>query len=150
MPPGLENGKYTSVCVSKTHFVEVQIEVWLELKDLGLAPGVSVFIKGVKLTKINCFVSFNVACKWKGKILGVALESGGFIFTNLNSLESAITFYKSRFDLEEMCRNFKSGGDNLENKNVSGERLIVLILWIAIAYTSATIQGQEIKHKENT
>jgi hypothetical protein len=46
-----------------------------------------------------------------------------------------------------MFRDFKSGGYNLEGTNVSGERLIVLIILIAIAYTSATIQGQEIKRK---
>ena len=32
----------------------------------------------------------------------------------------------------------------LEDPNVSGQQLIVLILSIAIAYTSATIQGQKI------
>ena len=46
-----------------------------------------------------------------------------------------------------MFRDFKSGGYNLEGTNVSGERLITLILLIAIAYTSATIQGQQIKRK---
>ena len=35
----------------------------------------------------------------------------------------------------------------MEDTNVSGERLISLILLIAIAYTSATISGQEIKRK---
>jgi hypothetical protein len=138
---------YFCLRLKKNHFVEIQTDVWLELKDLGLAPGVAVFIKGVKVTKINGFVSFNVACKWKRKILGVAPEEGWFILTNLDSLESAVAFYKKRFDIEEMFRDFKSGGYNLENTNVSGERLIVLILLIALAYTSATIQGQEIKRK---
>ncbi len=35
----------------------------------------------------------------------------------------------------------------MEDTNVSGERLITLILLIAIAYTSATINGQQIKRK---
>ncbi len=77
----------------------------------------------------------------------VAPEEGWFILTNLDSLESAIAYYKRRFDIEEMFRDFKSGGYNLEHTNVSGVRLISLILLIAIAYTSATIQGQEIKSK---
>jgi thiamine kinase-like enzyme len=46
-----------------------------------------------------------------------------------------------------MFRDFKSGGYNLEETNVSGERFITLVILIAIAYTSATIQGQEIKRK---
>lgn len=44
-----------------------------------------------------------------------------------------------------MFRDFKSDGDNLEDTNVSGERLIALIILIAIAYSSATIFGAKIK-----
>lgn len=80
-------------------------------------------------------------------ISGVAPEEGWFILTNLDTLELANAAYKTRFDIEEMFRDFKSGGYNLEGTNVSGERLITLILLIAIAYTSATIAGQQIKRK---
>jgi hypothetical protein len=79
--------------------------------------------------------------------LGVAPKSGWFILTNLNTLESALAAYKKRFYIEEMFRDFKSGGYNLEDTNVSDERLISMILLIAIAYTSATLQGQQIKRK---
>ncbi|MBW4478450.1 MAG: hypothetical protein KME54_16690 [Tolypothrix brevis GSE-NOS-MK-07-07A] len=70
-----------------------------------------------------------------------------FILTNLETLELAIAAYKRRFDIEEMFRDFQKGGYNLEDRNVCGDRLISLILLIAIAYTSATISGQEIKRK---
>ena len=70
---------------------------------------------------------------------------GWFILTNLDSLYSAIKAYKQRFDIEEMFRDFKSGGYNLEDTNVSGQRLISLILLISLAYTAATISGQKIK-----
>lgn len=46
-----------------------------------------------------------------------------------------------------MFRDFKSGGYNLEDTNVSGNRLISLILLIAFAYSSATFKGQAIKKK---
>ena len=46
-----------------------------------------------------------------------------------------------------MFRDFKKGGYNLEDTNVKGERFISLVLLIAIAYTSTTIQGQRIKRK---
>jgi hypothetical protein len=142
-----ERSIYFCLRIKKNHFVEMQTDIWLELNELGLSPGVSFFLKGVKVTKSQGFTSFNLACKWKRKILGVAPEEGWFILTNLDSLESAIAYYKKRFDIEEMFRDFKSGGYNLEGTNVSGERLIVLIILIAIAYTSATIQGKEIKRK---
>jgi len=63
--------------------------------------------------------------------------------TNLSDLESAILAYKNRFGIEEMC-DFKGGGYNLEGTNVTGERLVVMVLLIAIAYT-ATIQGRKMK-----
>jgi len=61
------------------------------------------------------------------------------------SLESAILSYKKRFGIEEMFRDFKSGGYKLEGTNVTGERLVVMVLLIAIAYTTATMQGRKIK-----
>ncbi len=60
---------------------------------------------------------------------------------------SIFAAYKRRFDIEEMFRDFKKGGYNLEDTNVEGKRLLSLILLIALAYTSATIQGQQIKRK---
>ncbi|RCJ41007.1 hypothetical protein A6769_39120 [Nostoc punctiforme NIES-2108] len=77
--------------------------------------------------------------------MGVAPEEGWFILTNLDDLNSVIRAYKQRFDIEEMFRDFKSGGYNLEDTNVSGQRLISLILLISLAYTAATISGQKIK-----
>ena len=77
----------------------------------------------------------------------MAPKEGWFILTNFDSLESAVLAYKQRFDIEEMFRDFKKGGYNLEETNVQGERFITLVLLIAIAYTSATIQGQQIKRK---
>lgn len=142
-----EQGVYFCLRLKKNEFVEVETNVWVELNNLGLTPGVSIFIKGVKVTKIKGFVSFNVACKWKRKILGIAPKEGWFILTNLETLSEAIAAYKKRFNIEEMFRDFKKGGYNLEDTNVSAERLIVLILLIAIAYTSTTLQGQQIKRK---
>jgi hypothetical protein len=142
-----ERKMYFCLRLKKNHFVEVEEDIWLELQQVGLSPGVSLFLKGVKVTKTQGFFSFNVACKWKRKILGVPPKEGWFILTNLETLEMAIAAYKRRFDIEEMFRDFKKGGYNLEDTNVSGERLITLILLISIAYTSATIEGQQIKRK---
>jgi len=42
-----------------------------------------------------------------------------------------------------MFRDFKSGGYKLEGTNVTGERLVVMVLLIAIAYTTATMQEEK-------
>lgn len=142
-----EQSLYFCLRLKKSEFVQVKTEIWVELNNLGLTPGVSFFLQGVKVTKMKGFISFNVACKWQRKILGVAPKEGWFILTNFDTLSLATAAYKQRFAIEEMFRDFKKGGYNLEETNVSGERLIVLILLIAIAYTSTTLQGQQIKRK---
>ncbi len=138
---------YFCLRLKKNEFVEYQKNIWIELNNLGLAPGVSFFIKGVKVTKTRGFMSFNVACKWQRKLDGRAPKEGWFILTNFEGLELGISAYKQRFDLEEMFRDFKKGGDNLADTNIEGKRFISLVLLIAIAYTYATIQGQNIKRK---
>lgn len=140
-----EQKVYFCLRIKKDAFIKIESEIWLQLKDSGLSPGVSFFYQGVKYTKATRFICFNVAGKWKRKRFGVAPEEGWFILTNLNDLDSAIKAYKQRFDIEEMFRDFKSGGYNLEDTNASGQRLISLILLISLAYTAATISGQKIK-----
>ena len=47
-----------------------------------------------------------------------------------------------------MFRDFKTGGYNLEGKNLPKEHFISIIILITfIAYTAATIQGRQIKRK---
>lgn len=91
------------------------------------------------MTKQKGFAKFNVRCKWKRKYWEWSPDEGWFILTNLPSLESGIPSYKKRFCIEEIFRDFKSGGYKLEGTNVIGERLIVMVLRIAITYTTATM-----------
>jgi len=140
-----EQKVYFCLRIKKDAFIEIEPEIWLQLKNSGLSPGVSFFYQGIKYTKTTGFISFNLAGKWKRKRFGVAPEEGWFILTNFDTLESTIKAYKQRFDIEEMFRDFKSGGYNLEDTNASGKRLISLILLISLAYTAATISGQKIK-----
>ncbi|AUB41711.1 IS4 transposase [Nostoc flagelliforme CCNUN1] len=125
-----EQKVYFCLRIKKDAFIEIEPDIWLQLKDSGLSPGVSFFFQGVKYTKSTGFISFNLAGKWKRKRFGVAPEEGWFILTNFDTLESSIKAYKKRFDIEEMFRDFKSGGYNLEDTNVSGQRLISLILLV--------------------
>lgn len=128
----------------------------VSLDDLGLKHGISWFYSNLKVTKTKQIEGFNVAGKWKKKLQGYApkegfgrepLPNGLFILTNLGDLATAIKAYIKRFDIEEMFRDFKRGGDNLEATNASGNRLISLILIISFAYSLATFNGLEIKKK---
>lgn len=141
----LEQGLLFCLRLKKNKFILVENGEWQELNESGLKPGISLFFLGIKMTKTKQISGFNLAGKWQRKIGGTAPKEGWFILTNLASLDQAIAAYKKRFDIEEMFRDFKRGGYNLEGTNVTGDRLIVMVLLIAIAYTTATMQGKKIK-----
>jgi hypothetical protein len=96
--------------LKKNEFIQPEEGEWRELNDLGLRPGISLFVEGIKLTKTSRIGGFNLASTWRRKIQGTAPKEGWFIFTNLENLSTAISSYKKRFDLEQMFRDFKSGG----------------------------------------
>ena len=49
--------------------------------------------------------------------------------------------------IEEMFRDFKSGGYNLEGTQVRGQRLYALIILITLAYCQAIFWGQNLQSK---
>lgn len=140
-----QQGLYFCLRLKQNEFVQLEPEIWLQLSGLGLAPGTSLYLQGVNVTKQKGFDKFNVAAKWQRKSRGWAPDEGWFILTNLDSLSEAIRAYQKRFDIAEMFRDCKSGGYNLEDTQVLGQRLIVLILLITIAYSTATMGGRKIK-----
>jgi hypothetical protein len=75
------------------------------------------------------------------------MKEGWFLLTNLGSLSEAVTVYKKRMGIEEMFRDYKSGGYNLGGTGLQDQRLMALILLIALAYTSAIIQGRTLQVK---
>ncbi len=46
-----EQNVYFCLRLKKNEFVEVEKEIWLELKNLGLSPGTSVFLPGVRVLR---------------------------------------------------------------------------------------------------
>jgi hypothetical protein len=141
-----EKNVFFCLRLKKSHYIEVENEIWLQLKDLGLSPGISFYLRGHKITKTKQVAGFDLAAKWQRKYRDTWAIEGWFILTNLGSLDAAISAYTKRFGIEEMFRDFKKGGYNLEATNVDGQRLIALLILIAIAYTLSTTEGQKIKH----
>jgi Transposase DDE domain len=128
-------------------YIEMESELLSQLSELGLCPGMQCFFQGVRVTKGKGFGQFNVAAKWQQKRTAPSPTEPWYILTNLGDLSTAIDAYKMRFSIEEMFRDFKAGGYNLEGTNVTGTHLTALVMLIAIAYTSAALQGQSIKQK---
>lgn len=136
-----------SLRLKKNEYVELEEHVWFQLSDLGLTPGMSLYYRGVKVTKTKGFGGFNLAAKWKRKYRGQCSKETWFILTNLTSLSAATDAYAKRMGIEEMFRDFKRGGYNLEITRVGDRRLISLILLICLSYSLSTFIGQNIKSK---
>lgn len=133
--------------LKKNEFIQQKTGEWQELTALGLRPSISFFIQGVKVTKTSKIEGFNLASKWQRKLKGTTPKQGWFILTNLPNLVEAVASYKKRFCIEEMFRDLKSGGYNMEKTNVRERRLISLILLLTFSYSLATFKGQKMKSK---
>ncbi|NEO17443.1 MULTISPECIES: IS4 family transposase [unclassified Moorena] len=126
-------------------YIQPKGQDFQQLNSLDLSPGMKKFITGVKVTKSQGFGPLTIACHWKRKYNSQNLDEPWYILTNLGSLKETLAAYKSRSGIEAMFKDCKSGGYNLEGSLASVERLTRLILLIAIAYTTAALQGLKIK-----
>lgn len=77
-----------------------------ELRDLGLVPGMKLFLKDKQGTQQKGFGTFNIAGKWKRNYRGFKTKEPWYILTNFESVDAAIFAYQKRFDIEEMFRDF--------------------------------------------
>lgn len=138
---------YFCLRLRRNEYIEIAPDIWHQLQELGVTPGFSIYLEGVKLTKTKGLEQANIAAKWKRNYRGKSTEEAWFILTNFRDLKQALSAYQKRFGIEEMFRDYKSGGYNLESTGLNDERLIALIILITLAYTSSIMSGEKIKKK---
>lgn len=124
-------------------YIRQENQNYQRLNTLGLVAGVSFFLTDIQVTKQTGFGKFNLAGYYPRKYRGKLQPSGWYLLTNLTSLPAAIKAFKCRSGIEAMFKDCKSGGYNLESTYVEGQRLLALILLIAIAYTCAISTGRQ-------
>jgi len=112
------------------------------LNNIPVYPGIRQFHTNINLTQKQGFGRFNLAVYWKRKYRGKQDNQAWYLLTNLPDLKTAVHIYSQRFGIEAMFRDCKTGGYNLEGSNASPDRLVRLILLIALAMTAAWLQGQ--------
>lgn len=161
--------KYKLVIIGDREFHSVELAQWLHKENLNFVfrqknttfrekrqsfqplssieiyPGVRKFYTNVKVTQKQGFGWFNLAVYWKRKYRGKQDKEAWYLLTNLPDLNNALKIYAQRFGIEAMFKDCKTGGYNLESSQASPDRLVRLIFLIAIALTSAWLQGQKIK-----
>jgi Transposase DDE domain len=122
--------------------VEISPDHWQTTLAVADRPGTSQFLFQVKVTKQKGFGCHNLVTKWPRDYAGFHSEEPWILLTNLADKKSALRAYAKRFRIEEMFRAWKRGGYCLESAKVRGQRLLNLVLLIAIAYTTSTLQGR--------
>jgi len=112
------------------------------LDTIPIKPGIHLFYEKISFTQKKGFSRFNLAAAWKRKYRGKQEDEPWYLLTNLPNLKSAIGVYRQRYGIEAMFKDSKSGGYNLEGTQASPEKLISLIILIALAMTSAWLKGK--------
>ena len=74
------------------------------------------------------------------------VKEAWFILTHLGSLPVALSAYKKRMGIEEMFRDCKTEGYNLEESGLRRDRFVKIILLMAIV-RAAIFKGTEISEK---
>jgi hypothetical protein len=115
------------------------------LESLPVQPGIHLFYPKVGFTKKKGFSRFNLVASWKRKYRGKQEDEPWYLLTNLPNLKSALEVYSKRYGIEAMFKDCKTGGYNLEGCQASPDKLIALIILIALAMTSAWLQGKRTK-----
>ena len=100
--------------LKKNHCLETENLIWQRLDQLKIIPGTSLYFQGVRVRKTRPVAGFDIACKWPRNSQGIKLKDAWFILTDLGSLPVAIAAYKKRMGIEEMFRDYKTGGYNIE------------------------------------
>jgi Transposase DDE domain len=87
---------------------------YLALKNIEIKPGATHFSRGINCTVEHKIGSFNLGIIWKRKYRGKGPKDPWYILTNLDDLNLVLSFYKSRWGIESMFKDCKTGGYNLE------------------------------------
>jgi hypothetical protein len=141
-----KQGVYFAIRQKKATYIQQKGQDYQTLGSLGLAPGMKMYLTGVKVTKQKGFGNFNIAAYWQRKYRGTLANEGWYILTNLESLSAALKVYQARSGIEAMFKDCKTGGYNLEGSHADKSRLMSLVLIIAIAYTCALLCGRKMKN----
>jgi len=112
------------------------------LSQVEISPGMKQFLTNINLTQKKGFGRFNLAIYWKRKYKRKQEQAPWYLLTNLPDCETAVKIYGKRFGIESMFKDCKTGGYNLEGSQASSDRLVRLVLLIALAMSAAWLQGQ--------
>jgi len=113
------------------------------LDSIPVQPGIHLFYPKVSFTQKKGFSRLNLVASGQRKYRGKQEDEPWYLLTNLPDLKSAIGVYSKRYGIEAMFKDCKTGGYNLEGCQASPDKLIALMIVIALAMTSAWLKGKK-------
>lgn len=128
------------------HFQTHPGDEYRVLRDLGFNPGQSWLYQDILCNKGDGIGPSNLAVYWKRKYRQKGAKELWYILTNLSNLAQALAVYRCRWGIEQLFKGCKTGGYYLENAKVNDTRFLALVLLIALAYSWATMHGQQMKY----
>lgn len=140
----LEIGWGYCLRLKKSTYVRLKNDDLVKLQQLAAYPGVQIFLQGVNVSTTAHKFPFNVAIHYPKEHCGMPIEEGWFILTTLPDLTTAVQTYATRFQLEEMFRDYKSYGFNLELTQLNGSRFDAWFLLLTLVYSVLAFVGLSI------
>jgi hypothetical protein len=137
----LEIGWSYCLRLKKTTYVQLDNDRLMRLNQLASVPGISIFLRGVNISKTAHKFLFNVAIHYPKEPHGMPIEEGWFLLTTFSDLNTAVRVYATRFQLEEMFRDFKLYGFHLELTQLNGSRFDAWLLLLTLVYSVMAFNG---------
>ncbi len=142
-----ERGAYIALRLKKNEYIELPEQVKIQLSQLGIQAGERQFFQDVKVTKAKGFGPINVAARKKRNYASNITKETWYIMSNLSDLEPVLTAYSCRMGIEQMFRDWKKGGYNLEGTKLNGQRFISMMVLVSLAYYMAILKGEKMQHQ---
>ena len=135
--------------IKKSTYVHLDEQESVTLNQLASHPGISIFLRGVDITKTAHKFPFNVAVHYPSvaghppskEHHGLPITEGWFLLTTLPDINSAVQAYATRFQIEEMFRDYKSYGFNLELTQLTGSRFDTWFLLLTLVYSTVVLKS---------
>lgn len=116
--------------VAKDTYMRDEYGEWIQLQDLNLSPGETIFLQGVFLTKEDPKGPVNLAITWKK-----GEDGPWYIVTDQPANWGTLTDYKVRMWIEEMHGDLKGHGLHIDQTHLRDtSRISRLFLALSILY----------------
>jgi hypothetical protein len=153
----LEIGWGYCLRIKKSTYIHLDKQESATLNQLASHPGIQIFLRGVNITKTAHKFPFNIAVHYPKEHQGLPITEGWFLLTTFPDINSAISADATRFQIaahrpggllqvvcdktEEMFRDYKSYGFNLELTQLNGSRFDAWFLLLTLVYSTVILKS---------